>query len=67
MSDAHPPRRIAREERTIAEMIALYCRDHHGDEAAREVMRYGGPRMIRAHPVLAVAHLVDGRRTPGEN
>jgi hypothetical protein len=116
MSDAHPPRRIAREERTIVEMIAMYCRDHHDDEAARdaegmcpdcaelmayarlslekcrygadkptcakctthcykpvlrervrEVMRYSGPRMIRTHPLLAVAHLVDGRKTPGEN
>ena len=111
MSDARPPRRLAREERTIAEMIAMYCRDHHGEEASRdpdglcpdcaelmlyarlrlqqcrygadkptcaacpthcykpamrervrEVMRYSGPRMIKAHPVLAVAHLVDGRR-----
>ena len=111
MSDARPPRRLAREERTIAEMIAMYCRDHHRDDVARdpdglcpdcaelmlyaclrlekcrygadkptcaacpthcykaamrervrEVMRYSGPRMIKAHPVLAVAHLVDGRR-----
>jgi uncharacterized membrane protein YgcG len=105
------PRRLAREERTLAAMVALYCRDHHGPEAARdaagacaecaellayarlrlercrygaekptcavcpthcykpamrervrEVMRYSGPRMLRVHPVLAVAHLVDGRR-----
>jgi hypothetical protein len=108
-----PPRRLAREEKTIAAMIALYCRDHHGTTAAdtgaglcrecgelmsyarirlekcrygaekptcancrthcykpamrervREVMRYSGPRMLRRHPVLAVAHLVDGRGTP---
>lgn len=126
---SRPPRRLAREEKTIAAMIALYCRDHHagdavradvgagdGDSAAasagadglcadcaellayarlrlekcrygaekptctncethcyspamrervREVMRYSGPRMIKHHPVLAVAHLVDGRKTPG--
>ena len=115
MSDARPPRRLAREERTIAEMIAMYCRDHHGDDMARdadglcpdcaelmayarvrlekcrygadkptcakctthcykpalrervrEVMRYSGPRMLKRHPVLAVAHLVDGRKTPGD-
>jgi hypothetical protein len=116
MSDVSPPRRLAREERTIAAMIAMYCGDHHDDGAARdadglcsdcaellayarlrlekcrygadkptcancsthcyrpalrervrEVMRYSGPRMIKRHPVLAVAHLVDGRRTPGES
>ncbi len=119
---ARPPRRLAREEKTIAAMIALYCRDHHagaGDadaaaagpgadglchecaellayarlrlekcrygadkptcancethcykpamrERVREVMRYSGPRMLKLHPVLAVAHLVDGRKTPAE-
>jgi hypothetical protein len=31
-------------------------------ERVREVMRYSGPRMLKRHPVLAVAHLVDGRR-----
>jgi hypothetical protein len=118
---SRPPRRLAREEKTIAAMIALYCRDNHetddgdlarapgdpGDglcadcaellayarlrlekcrygadkptcancethcyspamrERVREVMRYSGPRMIKHHPVLAVAHLVDGRKTPG--
>ena len=111
-----PPRRLVREERTIAAMIEMYCRDHHGDaarddeglcpdcaelmayarvrldkcrygtekptcascpthcykpamrERVREVMRYSGPRMLKKHPVLAVAHLVDGRRKlPGED
>ncbi len=108
-----PSRRLAREEKTIAAMIALYCRDCHESGAAdsgerlcaecsellayarlrlekcrygaekptcancethcykpamrervREVMRYSGPRMLTKHPVLAVAHLVDGRKTP---
>jgi hypothetical protein len=110
---ARPPRRLAREDKTIAAMIALYCRDQHGTTAAdtgeglcpvcaevlayardrlqkcrygaekptcancrthcykpvmrgrvREAMRHSGPRMLRRHPVLAVAHLVDGRRAP---
>jgi hypothetical protein len=154
---ARSPRRLAREEKTIAAMIALYCRDHHagaaspagesadapmphdeseaaftrrgepapapaqggepaaaaarrGDdglcsecaellayarlrlakcrygvdkptcancethcykpatrERVRVVMRYSGPRMLKLHPVLAVAHLVDGRKTPSED
>ncbi len=108
-------RRLRREERTIAVMVGMYCRDHHGVSAAaraaadtlcadcaellayasrrldacrfgadkptcakcpvhcyapamrervREVMRYSGPRMLGRHPVLGVAHLVDGRRAP---
>jgi hypothetical protein len=28
----------------------------------RTVMRYAGPRMLWRHPLLAVAHLIDGRR-----
>lgn len=118
MSERRAPRRLEREERTIAAMIALYCRDDHGAarpagaapgeeglcpectellayarlrlekcrygadkptcakcpthcykpamrERVRDVMRYSGPRMIKEHPFLAVAHLVDGRRPPG--
>lgn len=109
-------RRLRREERTIAVMIGMYCRDRHGDERppggrgddalcpecadllayarrrtaacrfgaakptcakcpvhcykpamrerVREVMRYSGPRMLARHPVLGIAHLLDGRRGP---
>jgi len=31
-------------------------------EQVRVVMRYAGPRMLRRHPWLALAHIVDGRR-----
>jgi len=106
-------RRLRREERTIAVVVGMYCRDHHdaagtgrtsGDalcadcaelldyarrrldacrfgagkptcakcpvhcyapamrERVREVMRYSGPRILGRHPVLGVAHLIDGRR-----
>jgi hypothetical protein len=101
--------RLKRERRTIAAMIAIYCRDHHrgrglcvacaaldayaGErldrcvyglekptcvncpihcykrekrEAVREVMRYAGPRMLARHPILAITHLLDGRRPPPE-
>lgn len=33
-------------------------------ERVREVMRYSGPRMLRRHPLLALAHVMDGRATP---
>lgn len=103
------PERQRREARTIAVMVSMYCRAHHGDardaddvcascaelveyahlrlercrygvdkptctncpthcyrpeqrQRVREVMRYSGPRMLRSHPVMAVRHLLDGRR-----
>ena len=31
-------------------------------ERVRVTMRYAGPRMMLHHPILAVAHLLDGRR-----
>jgi hypothetical protein len=105
------PRRLAREEKTVAAMIGLYCRDHHAArrtaeelcpecaelldyarvrlekcrygadkptcancethcyrpamrERVRQVMRYSGPRMLKRHPALAIAHLMDGHKTP---
>jgi hypothetical protein len=30
---------------------------------AKAVMRYAGPRMLWRHPILAIRHLIDGRRT----
>lgn len=99
--------RPAREYKTVAAMLRMYCRSHHGAgnaglcrdclelhnyarrrlqrclfgeakptcanctvhcykasmrERVREVMRWAGPRMLWRHPVLAVWHMVDGRR-----
>jgi hypothetical protein len=31
-------------------------------EQVRAVMRFSGPRMLTRHPILATAHLIDGRR-----
>ncbi len=102
-------RRVARERRTIAAMIAVYCRHHHRAdglcegcaaldayarqrldrcvygsakptcakcpvhcyrremrEAVSRVMRWAGPRMLMRHPVLALAHIVDGWRPAPE-
>lgn len=30
----------------------------------QDVMRYAGPRMLLSHPLLALAHLIDGLRKP---
>ena len=99
-------RRMAREERTIRAMVAIYCNGLHVRRKApceecsalldyarrrlrlclfradkptcancavhcyrpdmrkrvRAVMKYAGPRMAYRHPVMALLHLLDGKR-----
>jgi len=40
----------------------VHCYKVDMREKVRVVMRYAGPRMIFRHPVLAIAHLRDGRK-----
>lgn len=40
----------------------IHCYGTRQREDMREVMRYAGPRMLLRHPVLAIAHVIDGRR-----
>ncbi|NJD20732.1 MAG: nitrous oxide-stimulated promoter family protein [Gemmatimonadetes bacterium] len=39
-----------------------HCYQPRMREAVKEVMRYAGPRMMARHPILAVRHILDGRR-----
>jgi hypothetical protein len=40
----------------------VHCYNAENREAVRTMMRYAGPKMLFRHPVLAIAHIVDGRR-----
>jgi hypothetical protein len=40
----------------------VHCYSAAMREQVRVVMRYAGPRILVRHPVLGMAHLVDGRR-----
>jgi hypothetical protein len=40
----------------------VHCYRADMRERIREAMRWAGPRMLLRHPVLAIAHLIDGRR-----
>lgn len=40
----------------------VHCYKPSRREQIREVMCYAGPRMLWRHPLLAVRHLLDGRR-----
>lgn len=41
---------------------AVHCYSDDKREQIKTVMRYAGPRMLRTHPLLAIAHVVDGWR-----
>ena len=40
----------------------VHCYSADMRERVRTVMRYAGPRMLLRHPVLGIAHVIDGRR-----
>ena len=43
----------------------VHCYRPDMRERVREVMRHAGPRMLLRHPLLALAHMLDGpRRAP---
>jgi len=40
----------------------IHCYQPHRREQVRRVMAFSGPRILWRHPVLAVRHMLDGRR-----
>ena len=50
------------ETKTFCSSCRTHCYKPEMREKIRRVMRYSGPRMIFYHPVLAVRHLLQGRR-----
>jgi hypothetical protein len=40
----------------------IHCYGPRQREETRVMMRYAGPRMMWRHPVLAIAHVLDGKR-----
>lgn len=40
----------------------VHCYNSTMREQVRIVMRYAGPRMISRHPILAIRHILDGKR-----
>ena len=50
-------------EKPTCAKCSVHCYKPAMRERIRAVMRYAGPRMIPRHPVLALRHLLDGRRS----
>jgi len=50
------------ERKTTCAKCPAHCYEPGMREKIRTVMRYSGPRMAFRHPILALFHLIDGRR-----
>ncbi|NOZ71694.1 MAG: nitrous oxide-stimulated promoter family protein [Chloroflexi bacterium] len=50
------------EDKTTCANCPIHCYRRDMKERIREVMRYAGPRMMYRHPILAIRHLLDGRK-----
>jgi hypothetical protein len=51
------------EEKPTCKLCPVHCYPVRMRERAREVMRFAGPRMLWQHPLLALRHWWEGRRT----
>jgi predicted amidophosphoribosyltransferase len=54
------------EKKPTCANCAVHCYKPAMRDKVRAVMRYAGPRMMYRHPLLALHHLIDGRKkAPG--
>ena len=51
------------EEKPTCKKCPIHCYSKDKREQMHEVMRFGGPRMLLRHPILAWRHLRDEKRT----
>jgi len=50
------------ENKTTCGNCPIHCYKPGMKEKIKNVMRYSGPRMLLHHPILALGHMLDGRR-----
>ena len=56
------------EKKTTCGNCLIHCYNKTMKKQVKEIMRYSGPRMLLAHPFLALLHIIDGwRKSPGQN
>lgn len=53
------------ENKTTCGNCPHHCYTPKQRQKIQQVMRYAGPRMLLSHPLLAIAHMIDGLRKPG--
>jgi hypothetical protein len=50
------------QEKPTCSNCPVHCYKSQYRAKARQIMRYSGPRMLLRHPILAIAHKLDGLR-----
>ena len=50
------------EDKPTCANCPIHCYKPEQRELARQIMRFSGPRMLLHHPILTIAHYIDGRR-----
>ena len=50
------------EDKPTCSNCPVHCYKPHYRVKAKAIMRYAGPRMLLRHPLLTIAHYIDGRR-----
>jgi hypothetical protein len=50
------------EDKPTCANCQIHCYGPAQREQARVMMRYAGPRMLSRHPILAIRHILDGKR-----
>ena len=53
------------EDKPTCSNCPIHCYKPERRDQAKEIMRYAGPRMLLRHPLLAIAHKLDGFRKAG--
>jgi hypothetical protein len=54
------------EDKPTCARCKVHCYNAEMRERIRTVMRYAGPRMLMSHPILTIAHMIEGRREAPE-
>ena len=54
------------EAKSTCAKCKIHCYSPDRRAQIKTVMAYAGPRMVGRHPLLALNHLLDGRREPPE-
>jgi len=64
-AEARIDRCVFRDSKPACNRCRVHCYARGMRDEVRSVMRFAGPRMMGAHPVLAVMHIADGFRHRG--